>query len=319
VGSASIEEVHGVDAPSPQVRVKVAFETNYAIRGPQGERALYCNEEWVFSRRRDAKSRTPDKSRVIGCPNCGAPLDVVAAGVCSHCRSNVTGGSFDWVVESISVLAQEARGPMLTSNVAEEGNDLPTIIDPQAAGRFGALQAADPGTSWQGLSGRIGAIFTEFQTAWAARDLVKMRPFMSDALFATQTFWVEEYKRQHLRNITENAQIASLELANVTQDAFFDAVTVRLYASSLDYTVSDQNNQIVSGNRSNPRRYTEYWTIIRGRGAKGPPKSEKACPNCGAPLNVTMVGDCTYCKAKVTTGQFDWVLSRIEQDEVYRG
>jgi len=146
-----------------------------------------------------------------------------------------------------------------------------------------------------------------------------MRPYMSDALFATQTFWVEEYKRQRLRNITENAQIASLELANVTQDAFFDAFTVLLYASSLDYTVSDQNNQIVSGNRSSPRRYTEYWTLIRGRGAKGPPKTEKACPNCGAPLNVSMAGDCAYCKAKVTTGQFDWVLSRIEQDEVYQG
>ena len=63
----------------------------------------------------------------------------------------------------------------------------------------------------------------------------------------------------------------------------------------------------------------EIRTRIRGRGAKGPPKPEKTCPNCGAPLNVTMVGDCTYCKVKVTTGQFDWVLSRIEQDDVYEG
>jgi len=31
------------------------------------------------------------------------------------------------------------------------------------------------------------------------------------------------------------------------------------------------------------------------------------------------VGTCTYCQAKVTTGEFDWVLSRIEQDEVYVG
>jgi hypothetical protein len=319
VGSASIESVSGLDPSSTHVRVNVAFETNYAIRGPQGERAIYSHEEWTFSRRRDAKSRTPDKARVIGCPNCGAPLDVVAAGVCSHCRSNVTSGNFDWVVDQIQIHSTEARGPMLTSNVQEEGTNLPTVVDPQANQRFAALQASDPGTSWQGLTARVGLVFTEFQTAWAARDLIKMRPFMSDALFATQTFWVEEYKRQALRNITENAQIASLELANVTQDAFFDAVTVRLYASSLDYTVADANNQIVSGNRTHPRRYTEYWTLIRGRGAKGPPKLEKVCPNCGAPLDVTMVGDCTYCKVKVTTGQFDWVLSRIEQDEVYRG
>jgi predicted lipid-binding transport protein (Tim44 family) len=319
VGSASLEDVRGLDPSSSHVWVRVAFETNYAVRRPQGESAVYTHEEWMLVRRRDAKSRTPDKARVIGCPNCGAPLDVVAAGVCNHCKANVTGGNFDWVVDSICVLATEARGPMLTSNVAEEGTNLPTIIDPGAQQRFAALMAADPGTTWQGLSARIGLIFNEFQIAWAARDLARMRPYMSDALFSTQTFWVEEYKRQGLRNITENARIASLELANVTQDAFFDAVTVRLYASSLDYTVSDATNQIVSGNRTTPRHYTEYWTLIRGRGRRGPPKIDKSCPNCGAPLDVSMAGVCNYCKVKVTTGQFDWVLSRIEQDEVYRG
>lgn len=319
VGAATIEDVRGLDPSSSHVWVRVAFETNYAVRRPNGESALYAHEEWMLARRRDARSRTPDKAHVIGCPSCGAPLDVVVAGVCGHCRANVTAGAFDWIVDSITVIATEARGPMLTSNVEEVGNDLPTVIDPGAASRFTALQAADPGTTWQGLSSRVGLIFTEFQTAWAARDLVKMRPFMSDALFATQTFWVEEYKRQRLRNVTENARIASLELANVTQDAFFDAVTVRLYASSLDYTVSDANDQIVSGNRTTPRHYTEYWTLIRGRGRKGAPKLDRSCPNCGAPLDVTMVGVCNYCKVKVTTGEFDWVLSRIEQDEVYRG
>jgi hypothetical protein len=30
-----------------------------------------------------------------------------------------------------------------------------------------------------------------------------------------------------------------------------------------------------------------------------------------------MAGECRYGKAKVTTGEFDWVLTRIEQDEGY--
>jgi hypothetical protein len=32
-----------------------------------------------------------------------------------------------------------------------------------------------------------------------------------------------------------------------------------------------------------------------------------------------MAGECEYCAARVTTGDFDWVLSRIEQDETYQG
>ena len=44
-----------------------------------------------------------------------------------------------------------------------------------------------------------------------------------------------------------------------------------------------------------------------------------SCPSCGAPLKIEMAGNCSYCRAKVTSGDFDWVLSRIEQDDVYDG
>jgi hypothetical protein len=30
-----------------------------------------------------------------------------------------------------------------------------------------------------------------------------------------------------------------------------------------------------------------------------------------------MEGNCAYCGALVTAGDFDWVLSRIEQDDSY--
>ena len=32
-----------------------------------------------------------------------------------------------------------------------------------------------------------------------------------------------------------------------------------------------------------------------------------------------MAGQCGYCSSRVTTGDFDWVLSRIEQDDSYTG
>ena len=105
----------------------------------------------------------------------------------------------------------------------------------------------------------------------------------------------------------------------VTSDKFFDAITVRLFASSLDYTVADDGGKVVGGSRTRPRRYSEYWTLIRSATKTGPAKSDGACPSCGAPLQIEMAGHCVYCRAKVTSGEFDWVLSRIEQDEVYEG
>ena len=43
------------------------------------------------------------------------------------------------------------------------------------------------------------------------------------------------------------------------------------------------------------------------------------CPNCGAPLAISNAGQCTHCNAEVESGSFDWTLSKIEQDDVYRG
>lgn len=63
---------------------------------------------------------------------------------------------------------------------------------------------------------------------------------------------------------------------------------------------------------------SEYWTFVRGVATKGTPRSDGACPSCGAPIGaLDMAGKCGSCGAKVTSGDFDWVLSRIEQDEVY--
>ena len=72
-------------------------------------------------------------------------------------------------------------------------------------------------------------------------------------------------------------------------------------------------------NKGTPRRFSEYWTFIRRRGAKESGHGDKNCPNCGAPLKINMAGVCEYCQGKVTSGEFDWVLSKIEQDDSYTG
>lgn len=55
-----------------------------------------------------------------------------------------------------------------------------------------------------------------------------------------------------------------------------------------------------------------------GCGATADPDSTGRCTSRGAPLDISMTGVCSYCNARVSTGRFDWVLSRIEQGEVYR-
>jgi hypothetical protein len=131
-------------------------------------------------------------------------------------------------------------------------------------------------------------------------------------------YWIDLYTQARCRNVNENASILRIDLANAMSDAYYDAITVRIFASGLDYTISD-DGKLLSGNRSRPRTYSEYWTLIRGVARRGEPRRDSSCPNCGAPLRIGMAGQCEYCRVKVTSGEFDWVLSRIEQDESYAG
>ena len=139
---------------------------------------------------------------------------------------------------------------------------------------------------------------------------------MSDNLFQYFAYFIDLYAERRARNVTENARIVHIEPANVIGDAWFDAVTVRVFATGLDYTLGD-DGALLAGSRDRERAYTEYWTLVRGRQAKGRARSDAACPQCGAPLRVSMAGNCEHCQARVVSGEFDWVLSRIEQDEVF--
>jgi hypothetical protein len=272
----------------------------------------------VLRRATTARSRPFAKARTLDCPNCGAPFEALRGTECSYCRQNVGYGRFDWMVERLTGLTREPRGPLLTSDVREEGTELATRVDPGMGARFQALQQRDPSITWEALQARVAHVFGELGGAWSGRDPKRIRPYVSDSLFQSMLYWIDLYVQQRCRNVTENARILRIDLANVLSDAHYDAVTVRLFAQGLDYTVSD-DGQMLSGSRSRPRTYSEYWTLIRGSARKGPSRGNVNCPNCGAPLQVGMSGNCEYCQVKVTAGEFDWVLSRIEQDEAYSG
>lgn len=320
VGAMRFVSVDGLSSQSQQVRMEVEFESNYTEVAPSGaEQSFYACERWELLRDKQVLSRTPDRVRVFTCPACGAPLDGIDGGVCKYCSATVDTGRFDWVVSSITVTSRETRGPMLTGDTAEQGTDLPTVIDDFVQPRYVDLTQRDPQFVWPAFQARVGLIFQRMQLAWSNRDVSQARPFVSDNLFQMLAYWTEAYRKAALRNVTEQAQIEGMELVRVTSDRFYDALTIRLRATSLDFTIADADGRIVAGSRNRRRRYTEYWTLIRGVNRKGTARSDATCPSCGAPLAIEMAGNCAYCRARVTSGEFDWVLSRIEQDEVYEG
>ncbi len=136
-----------------------------------------------------------------------------------------------------------------------------------------------------------------------------MRPYLSDNLFQTQLYWIDAYKRQALTNRTDGAHIVSVHLCRVISDARFDAITVRVFATGLDYTVNEAG-EVVGGNREKPRDYSEYWTLIRGSDSHGRPRATPECPSCGAALEVNMAGKCKFLRCQGHRGRVSTGCSR---------
>ncbi len=321
VGALRIEGVSRLD--QPLVHIGLLFETNYTevvnAKGAPAEMTYYVRERWQLERKRDVLSPPPAQATALHCPKCGAPLQKDTVGACAFCGTKVESGEFQWYVRGIGLLAREAKGPLLTSDVPEAGTDLPSVVQPGFRDLRIQFEKNNPSFSWGEFQARARLIFDELQTAWSTLSWERARPHETDNLFQMHQYWINAYKEQQLRNVLDQCRITALQPVKLQEDAFYNAITLRIGAQGYDYTV-DQSGNVVSGSKSNLRYWSEYWTFIRNRQAKpAPARADLNCPNCGAPLKVNNAGVCEFCGGKITSGEFDWVLSKIEQDEAYAG
>jgi len=285
-------------------RAKTLDDSNRVL-ADEGEDRRH-GERWTFVRAPTA--RTPESGGVTAsrCPACGAELRLNLDGTCIHCRASVTNGMVDWVVADVqpAPFLGYASDPML-------GNAAPTV----EAG-IADLRSADSGFDQQAFLARAKTAFMALQEAWSKPNMEAARAFLSPGAYFAWSVQLETMAAEGRRNLMEGVTVNGIEPIRVVHGRVFDDLTVRISAAAADYEV-DQTGQIVFGDRT-VRPFTEDWTFQRSVGVASSNKAgtlESTCPNCGAPLALTQIGECRYCKAAVTSGKFDWVVSRIEQED----
>ena len=318
VGALNVTNVSGLE--TPLVRINLIFEANYTeVNQNKAEMSYYVRERWELERKRDVLSPPPAQATALHCPRCGGALQKNSAGACAFCGTKIESGEFQWYVRDVALLSREAKGPLLTSEVPELGTDYRSVVQSGFENIRLAFEKNNPDFSWGAFQGRARLIFDELQAAWSTLDWDRARPHETDNLFQMHQYWIDAYRRQHLRNMLDQCTITAMQPVKIKEDKFYNAITMRIGAQGYDYTV-DASGRAVAGSKTKLRRWSEYWTFIRNRSAKpAAAHADLNCPNCGAPLKVNAVGICEFCGGKITSGEFDWVLSRIEQDESYQG
>ncbi|MGD0960151.1 MAG: TIM44-like domain-containing protein [Methylomonas sp.] len=307
--------------------ISVDIDSNYTLQ-LQGKRSRYAVEErWRFFRDKGVLSAEPEKMHSLCCPHCGAPAHFTDAGVCGHCGGEVQKGGMQWCLGQRVVLKTEALGMAdLVAYAEEEGTDLPTVRQPDLAAAMQSFvslhKLADWNAFWQPFVKDVAsAYFLTIYTQWSKRDWQAVRHLLSDRIYEANSFWMDLYTANNWVNRLDNISIQRIEPVKLEVDKFYEALTVRIFASCNDYT-EDAAGKVLGGSKRDLRRYSEYWTFVRRTGLEQHtgPYSLTQCPQCGAPAdNMGQTAECGYCGSKISTGNFSWVVFLITQDEVYAG
>ena len=109
-------------------------------------------------------------------------------------------------------------------------------------------------------------IFFKIQGAWMSRDFAPVAGLLSDEMKEIFQRDLNQLLRNKQVNRLENIAVRKVESAEVWQEAGQDYVTVSIYANLLDYTVDDLSGAVVSGSKTEPIKFEEFWTFTRSVG-----------------------------------------------------
>jgi predicted lipid-binding transport protein (Tim44 family) len=125
------------------------------------------------------------------------------------------------------------------------------------------IEQQDPLFSEDRFKDQTMDFFFKIQGAWGDRDMSTVKHLLTEEIFGLLQEDAEKMRRDGLLNRIENIAVREVNITEAWQESGQDYITVRIYATLLDYTVNEKTGEIVSGSKVDPVKFEEYWTFIR--------------------------------------------------------
>ena len=180
--------------------------------------------------------------------------------------------------------------------------------------RLNDIRQRDPAFDQAHFVDRVQTAYNILNLAWVKGDLSPALPFLSEGEANRLTMQLEGDRALNRRNVMEDIVLSGVRVVHVEKNGTGDVLTARIDASAADYYIDTRTGKDIDG-WHHPRPYTEYWTFARSGTAKTTKTSymDRACPNCGAPLELGNISVCQFCGTPVASTEYDWVLMTIDQ------
>ncbi|MFA6414172.1 MAG: Tim44 domain-containing protein, partial [Syntrophales bacterium] len=127
---------------------------------------------------------------------------------------------------------------------------------------IGYIKQMDPNFSEDKFNDLCMDVFFKIQGAWANRDMSSIRSLLTDDMYRIMQDDAEKMKREGKFNKLENIAVRTVDISEAWQEQGKDYITVRFLANLLDYNVSE-SGELLSGSKTDPVKFEEYWTLVR--------------------------------------------------------
>ena len=147
--------------------------------------------------------------------------------------------------------------------------------------------------------------YVKIQNAWMDFDYDSLKELLTDELYNTYYSQLEALKVKKEKNIMSNFKLKDIKIKRLFDENNIVGVVVYLRVKMKDYVV-DKNNKVVRGSKFFKLDVEYLITYVKPKDIK----EEMVCPNCGAPLEDTTRGECTYCRTLIVRPSKKYVMSK---------
>jgi predicted lipid-binding transport protein (Tim44 family) len=146
--------------------------------------------------------------------------------------------------------------------------DAPPPPPPPGMNPQGSVRQADRNFDEQGFKDMAMDVFFKIQGAWTDRNPALVRNLLTDEMYTALEKDAEELRREKKFNKLDNIAVRSVDITEDWQESGTDFITVKFYANLLDYVTDEATGQVVSGSKTQPVKFEEYWTFTRRTGSR---------------------------------------------------
>jgi len=129
------------------------------------------------------------------------------------------------------------------------------------------IRQMDAGFDEGRFTDQVMDIFFKIQGAWMNRDLAPVSALLADDMRRTFQTDIDRLLSEKRVNRLENIAVRTVEISEAWQEQGQDYITALIYANLLDYTTDDASGQVVSGSKTEPVKFEEFWTFTRPVGS----------------------------------------------------